>query len=86
MAASRTHVVTLRIPADLDRRIGRAARRTRRTKSEIVRTALEAAFAETPADDPAREARRQSLLVSGRPSEADALAFAAAAVDEGGWK
>ena len=86
MPAPRSRVVTLRIPAELDRRIARAARRTRRTRSDIVRDALEAAFAADPGADPAREARRQSLLVSGRPSEADALAFNVAVADDDGWR
>ena len=84
--SARSRVVTLRIPEDLDRRIGRAARRSRRTRSDVVRDALEAAFADGPGADPAREARRQSLLVSGRPSEADALAFNSAAADDEGWR
>ena len=83
---ARSRVVTLRIPAELDSRIGREARRTKKTRSAVVRAALEAAFAGAATDDPAREARRQSLLASGRPSDADALAFAAAAADDGGWR
>lgn len=84
---TRSTVVTLRVPAELDRRIAREARRRRRAKSAVVRDALQAAFgAGPPAPDPAREARRQSLLVSGRASEREALEFVAAAADTKGWR
>jgi predicted transcriptional regulator len=79
-------VVTLRLPRDLDRRIEHEARRRRRTKSALLRDALERAFGDLPADDPAREARRQSLLVSGRKSERQAIEFIDAAADRRGWK
>ena len=85
--AERSTVLTLRVPPDLDRRITHQARRQRRTKSAVLRDALEQAFAGVlPPDDPAREARRQSLLVSGRASERDALAFVEHAADHRGWK
>jgi len=80
-------VLTLRVPSDLDRRIESAARRRRRTKSAVLREVLQGAFGEgPPPEDPAREARRQSLLVSGRASEREALAFVAETADERGWK
>ena len=80
-------VVTLRVPPELDRSIGREARRRRRTKSAIIRELLQAAFRTGgPADDPVREARRQSLLVSGRASERDALRFIQGAADRRGWR
>jgi hypothetical protein len=83
----RSTVVTLRVPPDLDRRIEREARRRRRTKSAVLREALQNAFGEgMPADDPAREARRQSLMVSGRASERDALEFIEHAADDQGWR
>jgi hypothetical protein len=48
---------------------------------------LQIAFGEGPApEDPAREARRQSLLVSGRVSEADALALIERLADDRGWR
>jgi hypothetical protein len=79
-------VLTLRVPASLDRIIERAARRVRRTKSAVMREALQSAFGEdSPPEDPAREARRQSLLVSGRTSEHDALDFIEHVADEEGW-
>jgi predicted transcriptional regulator len=79
-------VLTLRVPTSLDRLIERAARRVRRTKSAIMREALQNAFGgDSPPEDPAREARRQSLLVSGRASEHDALEFIEHVADEEGW-
>lgn len=72
---------------DLDRRIEREARRRRRTKSALVREALQGTFGEAgPVEDPAREARRQSLLVSGRASEREALEFVEASADDRGWR
>jgi len=83
----RSIVLTLRVPSDLDRRIVQAARRSRRPKSALLRDALLRAFGDVPVpDDPAREARRQSLLVSGRDSERDALDFLNHAADDRGWK
>jgi len=87
MARTKSAVVTIRVPVDLDRRIAREARRRRRPKSALLRDALQTAFADTPpADDPAREARRQSLLVSGRDSEREALEFIEASADQQGWR
>lgn len=80
-------MVTLRVSPDLGRSIGREARRRRRTKSAVLREILESAFRTgEPADDPVREARRQSLLVSGRVSERDALAFVERFADRRGWR
>jgi predicted transcriptional regulator len=84
---SQSTVLTLRVPADLDRRIAQAARRNKRTKSAVLREALNQAFGAAPLpDDPAREARRQSLLVSRRRSERDALDFVERAADTRGWR
>jgi hypothetical protein len=75
------------VPFELDRRIEREARRRRRTKSAILRDVLQGAFAAGRApEDPAREARRQSLLVSGRASEQETLAFLEKAADLKGWR
>jgi predicted transcriptional regulator len=80
-------LVTLRVPVELHRRIEREARRQRRAKSAVVRDALEAAFGAGPVSpDAAREARRQSLLVSSRTSERVALEFIDAAADTNGWR
>jgi len=85
--SERSTVLTLRVPPDLDRRIAHHARRHKRTKSAVLREALQNAFGDgKPPDDPAREARRQSLLVSGRASERDALAFVEHAADHRGWR
>lgn len=43
-------------------------------------------FGSGPQRDPASEARRQSLLVSGRKSEREVLDFIDASADERGWK
>ena len=79
-------VVTLRVPSSLSRRIEREARRRRHTKSAVVRKILEDALATGEAPDPREEARRQSLLVSGRASEKDALRFIERAGDARGWR
>ena len=80
-------VLTLRVPVDLDRRIEQAARRRRQTKSALLREALHNTFGAAPVpDDPAREARRQSLMVSTRDSERDTLDFVEHAADDRGWR
>ena len=85
--SERSTVLTIRVPTDLDRRIAQTARRRRRTKSALVREALEQTFGSAPpADDPAREARRQSLLVSSRASEREAIEFVERAADDRGWQ
>ncbi len=86
MARTRSTVVTIRVPVDLDRRIAREARRRGRPKSSLVRDALQSAFGNAPVDDPEREARRQSLLVSSRESEREALDFIEASADDQGWR
>ena len=86
-AADKSTVLSIRIPAELDGRIARAARRRKSTKSALLREAIASALGGEPEpDDPAREARRQSLLVSGRASEADALRFVEHAADATGWR
>jgi predicted transcriptional regulator len=85
--SDRSTVLTLRVPPDLDRRITHHARKTKQSKSVVLREALQQAFGSgQPPDDPAREARRQSLLVSGRASERDAIAFVEHAADTRGWR
>ena len=79
--------MTLRVPREVERRIEQEARRRRRTKSAVLREVIEGAFvAGVPPEDPAAEARRQSLLVSGRKSEKDALRFIEGAADIRGWR
>ena len=68
-------VLTIRVPAALDRRLDREARRRRTTRSEVARAVLEAGLGTSEWDLEA-DARRQSLLVSRRKSDRDAVAFA----------
>ena len=80
-------VLTLRVSEELDRRIARAARRKRRTKSALLGEVLQSAFgASSPTNNPVQEVRRQSLLVTGRASERDALRFIERAADTRGWR
>lgn len=84
---AKSTVLTLRVPLALDRRIEQQARQKRRSKSSILRDVLQSTFGEGPPPvDPAREARRQSLLVSGRKSEREAIAFIEGLRDERGWR
>lgn len=78
-------VLTIRVPAALEKRLSREARRRRLTRSEVARAALEAGLRGGPSDL-AAEARRQSLLVSRHPSEKDVLDFIQHAADTTGWK
>jgi predicted transcriptional regulator len=88
MAKSRESVVlTLRVPRLVERRIEQEARRRKRTKSAVLRDAIEAAFTGgTPEVDAAAEARRQSLLVSRLESEEEVLRFIEGAADVRGWR
>jgi predicted transcriptional regulator len=81
-----TSVLTIRVPRSLDRRLTAEARRLRRTRSEAARAILEDALTARTTSDPVEEARRQSLLASGRESDADALDFVSAAADIKGWE
>ena len=67
-----TAILTVRVPAAIDRRLAREARRLRRTRSQVARDILEAALGGETWDYLA-EARRQSLLASRRPSEGEIL-------------
>jgi predicted transcriptional regulator len=78
-------VLTIRVPASLDRRLAREARRRRLTRSEVARSVLEAGLGAAE-PDLAAEAKRQSLLVSQRRSERDTLDFLTTVVDTTGWK
>lgn len=81
-----TTVLTIRVSTDLGRRLAREARRSRRTRSETARAILQMALEHASVEDPAAEARRQSILASERASEHDALEFIAAAADLKGWQ
>ena len=73
-------VLTIRVPASLDRRLAREARRRRQTRSEVARAILDAELGAGGTDLRA-EARRQSLLVRRRASERDVLTFIADVAD-----
>ena len=77
-------VLTIRVPAALDRRLDREARRRRTTRSDVARAVLEAGLG-TGEPDMQADARRQSLLVSRRRSDRDAIQFATRAADKTGW-
>jgi len=80
-------VLTIRIDDDLTHALAREARRRRKTKGEVAREILAASLSrEGDAVDLAQEARRQSLLVSGRRRERGALEFVEQAADTRGWK
>ena len=79
-------VLTLRVPATVQRFLTREARRRRQTRSAIARTILQERAEGSSDADFLAEARRQSLLVSTRRSERDVLAFLAGVADRRGWK
>ena len=78
-------VVSVRVSAELNRRLSAAARRRRQSRSETARALLEAGLT-AGAADPLKEARRQSRLVSRRESEQEALDFIATSADLRGWR
>jgi predicted transcriptional regulator len=78
-------VVTVRLTRELERRLSREARRSRRTRSEVARDILEAHLS-CSAPDPAAEARRQSVLASRQDADRETLAFIEHAGDQRGWK
>ena len=88
MARPRTDstVLTLRVPAKVNRYLAREARRRRQTRSDIARSILQDRVEGSSESDFLAEARRQSVLVSKRRSERDTLAFLDAVADRHGWK
>ncbi len=78
-------ILTVRLTPDMARRLGREARRSRRSRSEVARAILEAHLA-GPVSDPQAEARRQSLLASAQDADRETLDFIAHAGDSRGWK
>lgn len=78
-------VVTLRVTPELSRLLTREARRQRKTRSTLAREILQLQLTGIEPDH-AAEARRQSLLVSRRRSDRDALVFVEHAADTRGWK
>ncbi|HYN22228.1 MAG TPA: antitoxin MazE-like protein [Thermoanaerobaculia bacterium] len=79
-------MLTIRIDAELTRSLAREARRRRKTKSEVAREILAAGLGGEAILDLAQEAQRQSLLVSRRRSEREALEFVEQAADTRDWK
>jgi hypothetical protein len=79
-------VLTIRVTPETNRRLTRAARASRRTRSETARAILETALAGTAVVDPIAEAQRQSRLASQRNDEQDVLEFIATAADLKGWQ
>ena len=80
-------VLTIRIGADLERSLTREARRRRTSKSEVVREILTAGLGgEEGLSELAEEARSQSLRVSDRHSERQALEFLEHGADTRGWE
>jgi hypothetical protein len=86
MARPKTNstVLTIRVPAALEKRIAREARRRRQTRSEVAREILLAGLG-PGGPDVAAEARRQSLLASRRRSDREALRFMMEIADTSGW-
>lgn len=80
-----TEILTIRVSPALARRLAAEARRQRRTRSAVARTALAQGLGQ-PVADPLAEARRQSLLVRRRASEQDVLRFVTDAADLKGWE
>jgi hypothetical protein len=78
-------VLTLRLPAALDRKLAREAHRRRQTRSAVARHLLETGLGSTQ-PDLAAEARRQSRLVQRRRSERETLRFIADVADVTGWR
>lgn len=80
-------VLTIRVDSSLKRSLAREARRRHTTRSELVRELLTAGLGDVQGEpDMVEEARRQSLLVSRRASERDALDFIEHAADTRGWE
>ena len=80
-------MLTFRASDAVVRALGRMARQRRQSRSELIRAILENALQiESRDNDPAREARRQSLLVSRRDSERETLDFMEQVTDTRDWR
>ena len=79
-------VLTIRVSPETSRKLTRAARASRRTRSETARAILETALAGTASVDPLAEAQRQSRLASQRHEEQDVLEFITTTADLKGWQ
>jgi len=78
-------ILTVRLTPEIERKLAREARRSRRSRSEVARAILEAHLA-APIADPDAEARRQSLLASAQDADRETLDFIEHAGDPRGWK
>ena len=85
-ASGPSAVLTIRVTPETNRRLTRAARASRRTRSETARAILETALAGTAVVDPVAEAHRQSRLASQQPDDQDVLEFITTAADLKGWQ
>ena len=83
MSAS-SEAIVIRMSKHAVQRLDAAARARGVKRSEFVRGILESNLNETM--DLAEEARRQSLLISRRESERDAMDFIASAMSTDGWE
>ena len=80
-------MLTFRASSAVVRALGRMARQRRQSRSELIRAILENALQiESRDNDPAREARRQSLLVRRRDSEREILGFIEQTTDTRDWR
>ena len=86
-ATDTSRVLTFRASASIVRALSRMARQRRQTRSEVIRAILEEALrVDGREDDPVREARRQSLLVSRRTSDRETLDFIEHVADTQDWR
>ena len=85
-ATKPSSVLTVRVDDELTRSLEREATRRHKSKSEVVREILADGLSGRSAGlDLEQEARRQSLLVSGRRSEREALELIEQTADTRGW-
>lgn len=85
-AETSSSVLTIRIDPELKASLDREAERQHTSKSELVRRYLVDGLTGGKAGaDLAREARRQSLLVSRHPTEGEVLDFLEGVTDRRGW-
>jgi Antitoxin MazE-like len=85
--AKASSLLSIRIGSGLGRSLAREARRRQVTKSALAREILAAGLGgDGEGLDLAEQARRQSILVSRRRSEREALEFVEHAADTRGWE
>jgi predicted transcriptional regulator len=82
---SSSEVLSLRVSAELDRRLRIEARKRRQSRSEAARQLLEASLAKK-GPDLLREARRQSRLARASESDVETLEFMMSVADTQGWR